>query len=140
MSRRASSVMAPAEMLKRFQKHGNIKYLENGLPRHATRVFLKYTSTGDMQKTPLWNQPASIVFIRLAQRRGISVPVVCRNTQRHKPLPHSAPPYAAAANARGHRPTTADPTATPTINAQLDLAKSPGVCLPSERSFIFVAS
>src|SRR5215217_5170566 len=57
MRRRASSVMSHAAMIKLFQKHRNIKYLENGLHRHATHVFLKYTSTGGYAKNPklLWN-------------------------------------------------------------------------------------
>ena len=41
-----------AAMLKRFPKHRNIKYLENGLHRHATHVLLKYTSTGGYAKNP----------------------------------------------------------------------------------------
>src|SRR4029453_6243340 len=53
MRRRASSVMSHAAMIKLFQKHRNIKYLENGLHRHATHVFLKYTSTGGYAKNPI---------------------------------------------------------------------------------------
>ena len=52
MRRRASSVTSHAAMIKLFQKHRNIKYLENGLHRHATHVFLKYTSTGGYAKNP----------------------------------------------------------------------------------------
>ena len=53
MRRRASSVTSHAAMIKLFQKHRNIKYLENGLHRHATHVFLKYTSTGGYAKNPI---------------------------------------------------------------------------------------
>ena len=49
---RASSVMSHAAMIKLFQKHRNIKYLENGLHRHATRISEIYPLRGDMQKTP----------------------------------------------------------------------------------------
>jgi Protein of unknown function (DUF2959) len=39
-------------MLKQFPNHRNIKHLENGLHRHATHIFLKYTSTGGYAKNP----------------------------------------------------------------------------------------
>ena len=45
--------MSHAAMIKPFQTHRNIKYLENGLHRHATHVFLKYTSTGGYAKNPI---------------------------------------------------------------------------------------
>jgi len=48
--------MSHAAILKRFPKHRNIKYLENGLHRHATHVLLKYTSTGGYAKNPYLQQ------------------------------------------------------------------------------------
>ena len=69
-------------MIKLFQKHRNIKYLENGLHRHATHVFLKYTSTGGYAKNPI-NRPVTPHVLRhtwavAAVQKGISLPALQR--------------------------------------------------------------
>jgi hypothetical protein len=72
MLRRVSPVISHTAMLKQFPNHRNIKHLENGLHRHATHIFLKYTSTGGYAKNPI------LLFPTVSQDTEYKGPMQCR--------------------------------------------------------------